>query len=130
MEQPASNRLRRDRVRSGAKSRLEITLFPVIILRYASPAPSKAPQPEPPPLPTFSPGALIDLSPAEWTAIWLSLKIATVATLVSLPFGVFTAYALARNLRRLRAERGDSPCDEGGSARQERAAKDHSTVHH
>jgi molybdate transport system permease protein len=96
MEQPASSRLRRDRVRSGAKSRLEITLFPVIILRYDSPAPSKAPQPEPPPLPTFSPGALIDLSPAEWTAIWLSLKIATVATLVSLPFGVFTAYALAR----------------------------------
>lgn len=44
----------------------------------------------------FSPGALTDLSPAEWTAILLSLKIATVATLASLPFGIITAYALAR----------------------------------
>ncbi len=44
----------------------------------------------------LDPSALIDLSPAEWTAIWLSLKIATVATLASLPFGIFTAYALAR----------------------------------
>jgi molybdate transport system permease protein len=40
--------------------------------------------------------ALMDLSPAEWTAVWLSLKIATVATVASLPFGIFTAYALAR----------------------------------
>lgn len=40
--------------------------------------------------------ALIDLTPAEWTAIWLSLKIAAVATLASLPFGIFTGYALAR----------------------------------
>jgi molybdate transport system permease protein len=39
---------------------------------------------------------MIDLSPAEWTAIWLSLRIAVVATIASLPFGVFTAYALAR----------------------------------
>ncbi len=44
----------------------------------------------------FSARALLDLSPAEWTAIWLSLKIATVATLTSLPLGIFTAYALAR----------------------------------
>lgn len=42
------------------------------------------------------PAALMDLSPAEWTAIWLSLKIATVATLATLPLGIFTAYALAR----------------------------------
>ncbi len=42
------------------------------------------------------PAALIELSPAEWTAIWLSLKIATVATLATLPLGIFTAYALAR----------------------------------
>ncbi len=42
------------------------------------------------------PTALIELSPAEWTAIWLSLKIATVATLATLPLGIFTAYALAR----------------------------------
>lgn len=47
-------------------------------------------------MPNLSPRALLELSPAEWTAIWLSLKIATVATLASLPFGVFTAYALAR----------------------------------
>ena len=44
----------------------------------------------------LSPAALANLSPAEWTAIWLSLRIATVATLISLPFGIFTAYALAR----------------------------------
>jgi molybdate transport system permease protein len=39
---------------------------------------------------------LADLSPAEWTAIWLSLKIATAATIASLPFGILVAYALAR----------------------------------
>ncbi|MEJ0092360.1 MAG: molybdate ABC transporter permease subunit [Methylocella sp.] len=39
---------------------------------------------------------MLDLSPAEWTAIWLSLRIAVVATIVSLPFGIFTAFALAR----------------------------------
>jgi molybdate transport system permease protein len=44
----------------------------------------------------FSPRDLMALSPAEWTAIWLSLKIAIVATLASLPLGIFTAYALAR----------------------------------
>src|SRR6202041_2949993 len=36
------------------------------------------------------------LSPDEWTAVLLSLKIALVATVVSLPVGVFAAYALAR----------------------------------
>jgi molybdate transport system permease protein len=39
---------------------------------------------------------LIDLTPAEWTAIWLSLKVAITATIASLPFAVFIAYALAR----------------------------------
>jgi molybdate transport system permease protein len=39
---------------------------------------------------------LADLSPTEWTAIWLSLKIATAATIASLPFGILVAYALAR----------------------------------
>ena len=39
---------------------------------------------------------MADLSPAEWTAIWLSLKIATTATIASLPFGILVAYALAR----------------------------------
>jgi len=37
-----------------------------------------------------------DLSPAEWTAIWLSLRIATAATIASLPFGIFVSYVLAR----------------------------------
>jgi molybdate transport system permease protein len=36
------------------------------------------------------------LTPAEWTAIGLSLRVATVATLVSIPFGIFVAYALSR----------------------------------
>lgn len=44
----------------------------------------------------FSLASLFELSTAEWTAIMLSLRIATVATLFSLPFGVVTAYALAR----------------------------------
>lgn len=36
------------------------------------------------------------LSPEEWSAVALSLRVAAWATLVSLPFGVLTAYALAR----------------------------------
>lgn len=36
------------------------------------------------------------LGPAEWTALWLSLKVAFWATLCSLPFGFAAAYALAR----------------------------------
>lgn len=36
------------------------------------------------------------LGPAEWTALWLSLKVAFWATLFSLPFGFGAAYALAR----------------------------------
>ena len=36
------------------------------------------------------------LGPDEWQAVALSLKVAFWATLVSLPFGVFVAYALAR----------------------------------
>jgi molybdate transport system permease protein len=39
---------------------------------------------------------VIDLSSEEWTAILLSLRIGIVATLVSLPFGICVAYALAR----------------------------------
>ena len=39
---------------------------------------------------------MADLTPAEWTAIWLSLRIATTATIASLPFGIVVAYALAR----------------------------------
>jgi molybdate transport system permease protein len=36
------------------------------------------------------------LSPEEWTAVMLSLRVAVVATLVSLPFGIAIAFALAR----------------------------------
>ncbi len=36
------------------------------------------------------------LSPEDWTAVQLSLRVATVATLVSLPFGIGVAMALAR----------------------------------
>ena len=36
------------------------------------------------------------LSPDEWIAIELSLRVAGVATLLSLPLGIMTAYALAR----------------------------------
>jgi molybdate transport system permease protein len=39
---------------------------------------------------------LFELLPAEWTAIRLTLRIASVATILSLPLGIFTAYALAR----------------------------------
>jgi molybdate transport system permease protein len=36
------------------------------------------------------------LTPAEWTAIELSIRVAVVATIFSLPFGILVAYALAR----------------------------------
>lgn len=36
------------------------------------------------------------LEPAEWQAVLLSLKVSGVATALSLPFGVLTAWALAR----------------------------------
>ncbi len=36
------------------------------------------------------------LDPADWTALLLSLRVAGVATLVSLPFGIGVAFALAR----------------------------------
>lgn len=36
------------------------------------------------------------LGPAEWQALALSLRVSFFATLLSLPFGVFIAYALAR----------------------------------
>ncbi|TMV51014.1 molybdate ABC transporter permease subunit, partial [Thioclava sp. BHET1] len=36
------------------------------------------------------------LSPEEWQAVWLSLQVALVATLWSLPFGIAVAWALAR----------------------------------
>ena len=39
---------------------------------------------------------MLDLSAAEWTAIFLTLRIAIVATLCTLPFGIFAAFALAR----------------------------------
>lgn len=39
---------------------------------------------------------MFDLSPAEWTAVGLSLRIAVVATIVALPFGIAIAWLLAR----------------------------------
>src|SRR5919108_1075120 len=39
---------------------------------------------------------MLDLSPDEWIAIRLSLKIAFVATAVALPFGIALAWLLAR----------------------------------
>ena len=39
---------------------------------------------------------MFDLSPAEWTAIELSLRVATVATLVATPLGIALAWLLAR----------------------------------
>ncbi len=39
---------------------------------------------------------MLDLTPDEWTAIQLSLRIAVVATIVALPFGIAVAWLLAR----------------------------------
>jgi molybdate transport system permease protein len=39
---------------------------------------------------------MFELSPQEWTAVALSLRVALVATAVSLPFGVAVAWLLAR----------------------------------
>ena len=39
---------------------------------------------------------MFDLTPAEWTAILLSLRVATVATLVATPIGIAVAWLLAR----------------------------------
>lgn len=41
-------------------------------------------------------GAWIGFSPQEWAAIGLSLKVATIGSLASLPFGVAVAWLLAR----------------------------------
>jgi molybdate transport system permease protein len=38
----------------------------------------------------------VELTPEDWTAVRLSLRVAIVATLVSLPLGIAAAYALAR----------------------------------
>jgi molybdate transport system permease protein len=38
------------------------------------------------------------LGPAEWTAIWLSLRVALVATVCALPVAVWVAYVLARKV--------------------------------
>ena len=39
---------------------------------------------------------MLDITPTEWTAILLSLRVATVATLVATPIGIALAYLLAR----------------------------------
>lgn len=38
----------------------------------------------------------LTISPDEWVAIWLSLKVATVATLCALPFAIGVAFLLSR----------------------------------
>jgi len=39
---------------------------------------------------------VFDITPTEWTAILLSIRVATVATLVATPIGIALAFALAR----------------------------------
>jgi molybdate transport system permease protein len=39
---------------------------------------------------------VLDITPTEWTAILLSLRVATVATLVATPIGIALAFVLAR----------------------------------
>src|ERR1041384_454131 len=39
---------------------------------------------------------MLSLTPDEWTAVLLSLRIAVVATIVALPFGIAVAWLLAR----------------------------------
>src|ERR1700748_281055 len=39
---------------------------------------------------------MLDITPAEWTAILLSLRVAVIATLVATPFGIALAWLLAR----------------------------------
>ena len=39
---------------------------------------------------------MLDISPAEWTAILLSIRVAVVATLVATPLGIAVAWLLAR----------------------------------
>jgi molybdate transport system permease protein len=39
---------------------------------------------------------MFEISPTEWTAILLSLRVATIATLVATPFGIALAWLLAR----------------------------------
>src|SRR5947207_11997209 len=41
-------------------------------------------------------GLVFSLTPDEWTAVLLSLRIAVVATVVALPFGIAIAWLLAR----------------------------------
>src|SRR6202012_367618 len=46
---------------------------------------------------TLETGASVfDISPTEWTAILLSLRVATVATLIATPLGIGVAWLLAR----------------------------------
>src|SRR5919201_3815287 len=40
---------------------------------------------------------MLEISPTEWTAILLSLRVAIIATLVATPFGIALAWALARH---------------------------------
>jgi len=44
----------------------------------------------------MTPDGWLNLSPEEWTAVRLSVRVATVAMLISLPIGIAVAYLLAR----------------------------------
>src|SRR6185437_6171542 len=46
--------------------------------------------------PTTDDQRVFDISPTEWTAILLSLRVATVATLIATPLGIGVAWLLAR----------------------------------
>ena len=39
---------------------------------------------------------MFEISPTEWTAVLLSLRVAVIATLVATPFGIALAWLLAR----------------------------------
>jgi len=41
---------------------------------------------------------VFELSPTEWTAIQLSLRVAVVATLIATPLGIAIAWLLARRI--------------------------------
>ncbi|GCC49221.1 hypothetical protein chiPu_0033390, partial [Chiloscyllium punctatum] len=47
-------------------------------------------------VPDQSDDLMFEISPTEWTAILLSLRVAVIATLVATPFGIALAWLLAR----------------------------------
>jgi hypothetical protein len=64
--------------------------------------------------------SLLDMTPEEWTAVRLSLLVATTATLASLPFGVAIAWLLARRSSGARASGHAGPPAADPAARRHR----------